>query len=125
MNKIKAKQKRYVDVSIKTYNVNYDINNAIMATESSYIKSSVRTKAGNDEEFNLINYISALHSVTIKGILIDGYNVPNIIEYNEDYLVVVIDSGYFLKKSIFDLRNVELLVRAKKEIKEIQDFLKK
>ena len=57
MNKIKAKQKRYVDVSIKTYNVNYDINNAIMAAESSYIKSSARTKAGSDEEFNLINIL--------------------------------------------------------------------
>ena len=57
MNKIKTKQKGYVDVSIKTYNVNYDINNAIMATESSYIKSSAITKAGNDEEFNLINIL--------------------------------------------------------------------
>lgn len=117
-------QIKYGRTSIKTYNVNYDENNTLVATESTYEKPVVRTQSSDDNEFSLINYISALHSATIKGAHVKGFNTPGIIEYNDDYLVVV-ENGYSLLKRVFDLRNIELPERTKQEIREIQDYLKK
>ena len=117
-------QIKYGRTSIKTYNVNYDENSTLVATESTYEKPVVRTQSSDDNEFSLINYISALHSATIKGTPIKTYNVPGIVEYNEDYLVVV-ENGYSITKRVFDLRNIELPERTKQEIREIQDYLKK
>ena len=124
MDKIIDNQIVYGNISIKSYNVNYDVNNAIMATESTYVEPIVSTQSSSDDMFNLLNYISALYSVTIKGVSIYGYSVPNVIEYNEDYLVVVEDFYRTIKKRIFDLKNIELPDRAKQEILEIQDYLK-
>ena len=117
-------QIKYGRASIKTYNVNYNENNTLVATESTYEKPVVRTQSSDDNEFSLINYISALYSATIKGTPIKTYNVPGIVDYNEDYLVVV-ENGYSITKRVFDLRNIELPERTKQEIREIQDYLKK
>ena len=118
------RQLKYGNTFIKTYNVNYDSNNTLIATESTYVEPVVSKKEKNDEEFNLMNYINALHTSIIKNIPMKVYNTPYKVEYNEDYLVVVEKSSSSLLKRVFDLRNIELPEKIKQEIREIQDCLK-
>lgn len=124
MNNIIDRQLKHGNIFIKTYKVNYDSNNTLTATESTYEEPVVKRKENNDDKFNLVNYISALYSSTVKNTPIKTFNTPGLIEYNDDYLVVIENDYYSIIKRVFDLRNIELPERTKQEILEIQDYLK-
>ncbi|MEE3344261.1 MAG: hypothetical protein VZS44_09245 [Bacilli bacterium] len=117
------KQLKYGRFFIKSYNVNYNDNSMLMATENTYENPIIESKEKDDEEFDFINYIKALYSKTIKGTQIKVFNEPNLIEYDEDYLIVIENDYYSLIKRVFDLRNIELPEKTKQEIKEIKDYL--
>ena len=112
------------DVSIKEYQVNYNENNLLIATEIRYKKTNDKNSKDKENKMYLADYINALYSATVKGIPIKKYNKPGIITCNDNYLVVM-ENGYSIVKKIFDLRNIELPENIKQEIIEIQEYLKK
>ena len=56
------------DVSIKEYQVNYNENNLLIATEISYKKIDDKNSKDKENKMYLADYINALYSATVKGI---------------------------------------------------------
>ncbi len=111
---------RYYPVRVNGYRVESSNRDYLVAIDSSGKKPSSSEERGREDSFNFSDYINSFHArYVVNSSSVSEENIPYV-TYDGEYLIIV-ENGYTLSKSVFDLRGVELPDLTRKQIEDLQN----